>query len=75
MTESVRNRGTGKALFRALGLIAEERDCQRMDWSVLTWNLPSIGFYEQVLGAERMEEWRQMRLDTAGIKRLQSLGL
>lgn len=35
---SVRNRGAGKALFRALGKVAEERDCQRMDWMVLNWN-------------------------------------
>lgn len=75
VSESVRNRGAGKALFRALGKIAEQKDCQRMDWSVLTWNAPSIAFYEKVLGATRMEEWRQMRLETDGIKRLQSLGL
>jgi GNAT superfamily N-acetyltransferase len=35
---SVRNRGAGKALFRALGKVAEEHDCQRMDWMVLNWN-------------------------------------
>ena len=75
MTETVRNRGTGKALFRALGKIAEEHDCLRMDWSVLTWNAPSIAFYEKVLGATRMEDWRQMRLEADGIKRLQKLGL
>ncbi|KAL9939788.1 hypothetical protein V8E36_001605 [Tilletia maclaganii] len=72
---SRRNGGIGKALFRALGKVAQERECKRMDWSVLTWNLPSIGFYEKTLGATRMEEWRQMRLDEEGIKRLETLGL
>lgn len=35
---SVRNRGAGKALFRALGKIAEEKGCMRLDWQVLKWN-------------------------------------
>ncbi|KAE8195956.1 hypothetical protein CF336_g2855, partial [Tilletia laevis] len=38
-------------------------------------DLPSIAFYEKTLGATRMEEWRQMRLDEDGIKRLETLGL
>ncbi|KAK0526082.1 Peroxygenase 1 [Tilletia horrida] len=70
-----RNAGVGKAIFRALGKVAQERGCARMDWSVLTWNAPSIAFYEKTLGATRMEEWRQMRLDEEGIKRLETLGL
>ncbi|KAK0549444.1 Peroxygenase 1 [Tilletia horrida] len=69
-----RKAGIGKTLFRALGQIAQERGCARMDWSVLTWNAPAIGFYEGTLGATRMEEWRQMRLDEEGIKRLATLG-
>lgn len=38
VSPSSRNRGAGKALFRALGAVAEEKGCPRMDWSVLTWN-------------------------------------
>lgn len=34
----LRNKGIGKMLFRALGEVAKEKDCARMDWSVLTWN-------------------------------------
>ncbi|KAE8225389.1 hypothetical protein CF319_g1849 [Tilletia indica] len=73
--QSRRNAGVGKAIFRKLGEVAKERGCARMDWSVLTWNAPSIAFYEKTLGATRMEEWRQMRLDEDGINRLESLGL
>ncbi|CAD6916354.1 unnamed protein product [Tilletia caries] len=73
--QSRRNGGVGKAIFRALGEVAREKGCMRMDWSVLTWNAPSIAFYEKTLGATRMEEWRQMRLDEDGIKRLETLGL
>ena len=32
-----------------------------MEWSVLDWNAPAIGFYRG-LGAQVMEEWRICRL-------------
>ncbi|CAE6506945.1 unnamed protein product [Rhizoctonia solani] len=65
-----RNLGIGKALFGHLGRIAEENDCARLDWAVLKWNAPSIAFYEQVLGAKPMDEWKGMRLEVEGIKNL-----
>lgn len=64
-----RHRGAGKRLFAALGKVARAEGCGRMEWSVLTWNAPSIAFYER-LGAERLEEWRTYRLDAAGIAAL-----
>jgi hypothetical protein len=30
-----RGSGVGKALFSALGKLAEEKDCGRIDWAVL----------------------------------------
>ncbi|WFD31585.1 Acetyltransferase (GNAT) [Malassezia sp. CBS 17886] len=68
-----RNQGIGKLLFKRLGEIATESDCRRLEWNVLTWNAPSIGFYKGTLGAEMLEEWRGMRLDVDGIKRLAHL--
>jgi GNAT superfamily N-acetyltransferase len=53
--------GLGLALFRAVAGEAVERQCGRMEWSVLTWNQLAIDFYER-LGAARMEEWRTFRL-------------
>ncbi|KAJ7927478.1 acyl-CoA N-acyltransferase [Mycena leptocephala] len=41
-----RGKGLGKALFGELGRVAKEKDCARLDWSVLKWNHPSIAFYE-----------------------------
>ena len=35
---TLRNKGVGKLLFKALGQVAQQKDCARMDWSVLTWN-------------------------------------
>ncbi|EKM76779.1 hypothetical protein AGABI1DRAFT_44438 [Agaricus bisporus var. burnettii JB137-S8] len=68
-----RNYGVGKALFRRLGEVAQEKDCPRLDWSVLKWNQPSIDFYEKKLGATAMSEWVGMRLEDNGIERLKSL--
>jgi len=33
-----RNQGIGKHLFKRLGEIAKEKECLRVEWSVLTWN-------------------------------------
>lgn len=73
VSESHRNKGVGKALFGYLGKLARERDCGRLDWSVLRWNAPSIAFYK-LLGAESMgEEWDQMRLEGPPLAALEKL--
>lgn len=59
---SARGSGLGKALLSRLAAIAVERDCARLEWSVLDWNEPSIGFYK-ALGARMMDEWTVMRVD------------
>ncbi len=56
-----RRRGVGRALLRALAALAVQRDCARMEWSVLNWNELAHGFYRQ-LGAVPMEEWTVWRL-------------
>ena len=56
-----RGHGVGKALLVHLAGIAVERGCGRMEWSVLDWNAPAIGFYKR-LGAAVMEDWRMCRL-------------
>ena len=57
-----RGSGLGKALLAHLAGLVVERDCARLEWSVLDWNAPAIGFY-QSLGAKLMEEWTVMRVD------------
>jgi GNAT superfamily N-acetyltransferase len=59
---AARGSGLGKALLSCLAAIAVERDCARLEWSVLDWNEPSIGFYK-ALGARMMDEWTVMRVD------------
>jgi GNAT superfamily N-acetyltransferase len=64
-----RGRGHGKALFLAVAKHAVERDCGRMEWSVLTWNAPSIAFYES-MGAKALDDWHTYRLAGDGLDRL-----
>jgi GNAT superfamily N-acetyltransferase len=53
--------GLGTALLRRLATVAVERRCGRLEWSVLDWNEPAIGFYTR-LGAKPMNEWTVYRL-------------
>jgi GNAT superfamily N-acetyltransferase len=56
-----RGGGIGKLLLAHLAQLAIQRDCGRVEWAVLDWNTPSIGFYES-LGARGMTEWTTFRL-------------
>ncbi len=64
-----RGQGIGKALLARLAAIAAERDCGRLEWAVLNWNEPAIGFYRG-LGARPMDEWTVYRLDGDSLKTL-----
>ncbi len=59
--EAVRGEGAGKALMQELARICRDRGYARLDWNVLDWNEPSIGFY-RALGAEHMSAWHTYRL-------------
>ncbi|MFI7642402.1 GNAT family N-acetyltransferase [Nonomuraea sp. NPDC049400] len=64
-----RGGGHGLALMRELAAICAERGYQRLEWSVLDWNEPSIGFYDK-LGAVRQDEWLKYRLTDEPLQRL-----
>lgn len=68
-----RGRGYGKALLTALGRLAVERGCGRLEWSVLNWNEPSIRFYKS-LGAVPKDEWTINRVSGEALGRLGSMG-
>lgn len=57
-----RGQGIGRQLLLHLKDLAVARGCGRMEWSVLNWNEPAVGFYRK-LGAELMDEWRICRLN------------
>jgi GNAT superfamily N-acetyltransferase len=59
--DEARGRGIGKALLARLAQIAVERGCGRLEWAVLDWNEPAIGFYKK-LGAVPQDDWTTFRL-------------
>ncbi|MDH6123341.1 GNAT family N-acetyltransferase [Kitasatospora sp. GP82] len=66
-----RGGGHGKALLAELARICVERGYSRLEWSVLDWNEPSIGFYKS-LGAVPMDEWTVFRLTDDALRELGS---
>ncbi|HEV8306835.1 MAG TPA: GNAT family N-acetyltransferase [Methylomirabilota bacterium] len=64
-----RGRGIGRRLLVHLARIAVERDCGRMEWSVLDWNTPARDFYFK-LGAAAMDEWTVFRMTPEAFSRL-----
>jgi GNAT superfamily N-acetyltransferase len=66
-----RGHGIGRKLLAHLAQIAVERGCGRMEWTVLDWNEPAIGFYERI-GARVMKEWQLCRLTGDSLARVAS---
>ncbi|WP_088288894.1 GNAT family N-acetyltransferase [Kineosporia sp. A_224] len=56
-----RGLGLGQALLAELAAECERRGYARLEWNVLDWNEPALGFYRR-LGAEPLEEWTVHRL-------------
>jgi GNAT superfamily N-acetyltransferase len=68
----LREKGIGRALLAHLAKLTCERACARLEWAVLDWNAPAIGFY-RALGAVPMDEWTVNRMTGDALKRLADL--
>ena len=64
-----RGSGLGRALLATLARVCVERGWRRLDWAVLDWNEPSIGFYRG-LGAVPQDDWTTYRLTGAPLTTL-----
>lgn len=64
-----RGAGAGLALLKALARRCSDEDLARLEWSVLDWNAPAIGFYDR-LGALAMDDWTTRRLTGAALEAL-----
>jgi GNAT superfamily N-acetyltransferase len=67
-----RGRGIGRALLQELARLAVARGCGRLEWAVLDWNQPAIGFYER-LGARPNSDWTTYRLSGEALSALGSI--
>jgi GNAT superfamily N-acetyltransferase len=65
----LRGRGIGRRLLEHLARLAVERDCGRLEWSVLDWNEPAIRFYRSI-GAGPMDGWTVQRVTGDGLAAL-----
>jgi GNAT superfamily N-acetyltransferase len=66
---AARGRGVGRILLERLSQIAIDRGYGRVEWAVLDWNAPAIGFYRRI-GAVPMSDWTIMRLSGDALARL-----
>jgi ribosomal protein S18 acetylase RimI-like enzyme len=55
INEKYRGKGVGEAMLREIARIAASRGFDRIDFQVLDWNTPAIGFYKK-LGADSNDE-------------------
>ena len=56
-----RGHGVGHALLSKLARIAIDRNCGRLEWSVLDWNQLAIDFYKRI-GATPLDDWTGFRI-------------
>ena len=68
-----RGAGVGRALLVHLAGLARDRDCGRLEWSVLDWNEPAIGFYESI-GASPVSGWTVYRVTGRALEELAARG-
>lgn len=66
---AMRGKGIGRELLKYLARLTKERNCGRLEWSVLDWNKPAIEFYKN-MGAVPMEQWTVFRLTGKALERL-----
>lgn len=71
VTESMRGKSIGKALFESVIMYAKTQKIKRVEWVVLDWNTNAIDFYEKY-GANVFKEWRTVQLNEEQINQFNS---
>jgi GNAT superfamily N-acetyltransferase len=68
-----RGAGVGRALLVHIAGLAKERNCGRLEWSVLDWNESAIGFYKGI-GASPVSGWTVYRVTGEALEELAARG-
>jgi GNAT superfamily N-acetyltransferase len=68
-----RGAGVGRALLVHIAGLARDRNCGRLEWSVLNWNEPAIGFYKRI-GASPVSGWTVYRVTGEALEELAARG-
>ncbi len=69
----LRGTGYGKALLQTLAQVCVDRGYRRLEWWVLDWNEPALGFYRSI-GAQPMDEWTVQRVTGGALTALAAGG-
>ncbi|MDZ8189425.1 MAG: GNAT family N-acetyltransferase [Nostoc sp. ChiSLP02] len=64
-----RRQGIGRAILTKLAQIAVERNCGRLEWTVLDWNESAQAFYRS-MGASILDDWRICRVTEDALNKL-----
>jgi GNAT superfamily N-acetyltransferase len=64
-----RGKSVGKKMLAYLAYLTKQRQCGRLEWSVLDWNKAAIDFYKK-LGAKAMDEWTIYRVTDEALDHL-----
>ncbi|HEX2548894.1 MAG TPA: GNAT family N-acetyltransferase, partial [Gammaproteobacteria bacterium] len=67
--ENLRGNGLGQKMLQHVAKIAVDKNCGRLEWSVLDWNTPAINFYQR-MGAKAMDEWTVNRVTGPALNQL-----
>jgi GNAT superfamily N-acetyltransferase len=66
-----RRQGFGRAMIEGVARIGAERNCGRFEWTALNWNKNALNFYRK-LGAQMMDDWVLVRMNSDGLRRVAS---
>jgi GNAT superfamily N-acetyltransferase len=69
VSPAARGSGLGRALLAELAAVCVRRGYSRLQWAVLDWNEPALGFYAKI-GAQRMGEWVPHRVSGPALRDL-----
>ena len=64
VTEAYKGKGIGTQLYTAFIQKAYESGVERIEWNVLDWNTPAVGFYEKS-GATVLHDWSSVQMHKA----------
>ncbi len=67
VTESMRGKGLGKALYDQVLQYAYDQKVRRVEWVVLDWNTNAIDFYEKT-GATMIKDWYLAQMDQVSLE-------
>lgn len=70
--EAYRGKGYGERILKEICSLAKERNCGRVEWWVLDWNVRAINFYKK-MDAQPMDEWTVFRLNEEAIDKMTTL--